>query len=240
MFSKSVIYLFITLVVCVTSGAHGQEEDLPVVEFEWRGKQVRVPYYENRAPITEVKHDFDRNLINNVGKIVKDLAEDALVTKGNFLTKSSKMLSHGMNLVKECNKSKAMLVEMRKTDERLGKSTKPGYMVEMAGLVRDILEYDVCSTRVLPRESQPVWCHGDKPTQEQRMEHVERIGEYLDLFSAVVDKSPLGVYVNWRELTVDGTPITELFGEETSFFRRSGYSAIMKIMGWLSSSLEKM
>lgn len=234
------IYLFIALIASANGHISGQEEDLPVVEFEWRGKQIRVPFYEKRDPISDVKHDFDRNLITNVGTIVKSMSEDALVTEGNIITTTNNLLSHGFNLISECNRSKAKLIEMRKADARVGKSTKPGYMIEMGGLVRDILDYDVCSPKTLPKEAQPEWCHGKKPSKEVRKEHVERIGNYLDIFVEIVDRNPLGVYVNWRELTVDGVPITKLFGEETSFFRKCGYSAIIKILGWLSSSLKKM
>lgn len=244
MISRSPLCIFVATIALVSTslGAHSGpvEEELPAVTVDYNGQRVSVPYYENREPVSEEKKKYDRRVINEISLIVQDMVRDALLGKDNFFKATKKMTSHGLRLLKTCSDNKAWLEQERIKNAELGRATKQGYMANMGGLVQDIFEYDVCSAKKIPKPAQPDWCQNKKPSEEERMKHVMQITEYLNMFRKIVDESPLGSYVDWRKMTIDDKTVVQAFGEEVSFFRRCGYSTIITILGWLSSSMKKM
>lgn len=244
MISRSCITVLVVFASFLACGTVSEVvKDLPVVEVELNGHKARIPYYEDREPISDFQHDLDNKLMREIGSVVKDMSRDALESQeGRFSIgkRIIKFIGHGKNIIDACKKNKAMLDEMRKEDARLSAPAEKGYMVAMAGLVQDTLNYDVCSNEVLPEAKQPDWCKAKKLSNEVREEHINNIALYMDLMSEITEKSPIGIYLNYRELTIDDRPVAKAFGEEASFFRKSGYSAIVKILSLLAYTLKKM
>lgn len=240
--SHNCFCLVATIAVLSASCGYAMQagEQLPVVTIDYKGQQVSVPYYEYREPVSDLKKDYDRRVMNEIGQIVQDMVRDALLGNKSFLSTTKTMMGHGRKLLKACNDNKAWLNEQRKKNAELGKSTKQGYMAQMGGLVHDIFDYDVCSAKRVPKPTQPVWCQAGSPSQQEREDHAYQISEYLNMFKAIVDKSPLGSYVDWRHMTIGNKTVVQAFGEEVSFFRRCGFSSVVTIMGWLSGSLKRM
>lgn len=241
MIGRASFCLLTTIAVCVLCVRADQaEEQLPVVTIDYKGQQVSVPYYENREPVSEVKKEYDRRVIDEISRIVEDMVRDALLGNNGMIKTTRIMMGHGRKLLKACNDNKAWLDEQRKKNAELGKSTKKGYMVQMGGLVQDIFNHDVCSAGKVAKAARPSWCQTKSPSEQERSEHVDQISEYLNMFKAIVDQSPLGSYVDWRQMTIGNKTVVQAFGEEVSFFRRCGFSAVITIMNWLSGSLKKM
>lgn len=218
-------------------------EDLPVVEVRLNGHSASAPYYEFREPLTEYHHEIDTKMIRDISDIVKSMTRDALGGgKGMYETSKRvvKFIKHGKHLVEACIKNKAKLDELRKVDKRIDAPVKPGYMAEMSMLIQEAINHDVCSKKVVPLADQLDWCNAKKLSSDLSQQHTDLIANYMDLLVKLIEKSPVGIYLNYKKSTIDDEPVVEVFGREVAFFRKNGYSAVVKILGLLASALKIM
>lgn len=205
--------LVVLFVSCWAAEIPSDEDELPIVEFDFEGHHVSVPLFEkNKLIATEKRRVFEETTIGALLDIAQNLVYDLIKNHRNVVMASGSAIPKIISLaVKKQGEFKKLK----------GKDAEPvmadGYTKQMSGLMLAILSAKNTSGKTLTDD-----------------EVYDKTRVMMEVSKRVPSESPSGLYVDWAKMEIDGErldkysePIIEWFNKSAG--RRLCISGAKKI-----------
>lgn len=210
--TKSILSVFVFL--CI-SGFLLVQGSKVVLDEIINGKHIVVPYYEDGVTQYSIEQrQLSLNTWSNLEKLIVGAVKHILVDKKSYITLSGMPLKL-YSLMKNSFSNEKELI-------RAGKAHK-----EKDTWFPDCLEtyQDVKSTS----KKASVKEHFDKELSNMsRVEQEKKIYEdferFMSIFGKIIEHSPVGTYLEWRSLTIDGVPVSLEAAYYYRYFKDNGFS----------------
>lgn len=199
----------------------------PTFEGEVDGHFISVPYFD--STLTEIppeRKKFDLEAYSGLETILVELVDDLLVKrKGVF-----QLTLYPFKFYNFIKKTKALSDELIK--EGVGK--KMGFVKDALVILRDIHKYPDPEGKIQAKL---------KSKDEKRSEAKQTSDDFrkfLNLFRLVIEASPVGKYLDWQKMTIDGKPVAQESARYYNYFENNGYSGALWVMNGVVGLLEKI
>lgn len=201
----------------------------PTFEGEVDGHFISVPYYD--PTVTEAppeRKKFDLDAYSGLERILVELVDDLLVKrKGAF-----QLTLYPFKFYNFITKTKAASAELIK--QGVGKHMGDDFVKDALVILKDMHKYPDLEGKAQAKL---------KSKEEKRAE-AKQISDdfrkFLNLFRLVIEASPVGKYLDWQKMTIDGKPVAQESARYYNYFENNGYSGALWVMNGVIGLLEKI
>lgn len=193
---------------------------LKVVEFDLNEKHVVAPYYDQELDtVPEERMKFDKEVLKNFTSVVMEITESTLLQKRVVLGLARKPLSMAWHATRNFRALAA---------KKVGPKVDDDFARGIARMLRTALRK---ASEEYRRE--PKWRSKDFRSIEQKergaREVVGQVQGLMDTIEATLERSPVGLYLNWTAMTINGQGFVELVPYYFNVFKREGYWSTIAI-----------
>lgn len=215
--------LFLSLILTVEARAPKrpeipEDEQMYLTVLAGPEKIVRAPYYEGVKvmSVSQERLDFERQLIVNFTDFTYNIVQEMIVKKTGYFD----MMKFVPKIRSFANEHKKAYFEMV-AKEGNGPALHPSFIKHNLRLIRIVLSG---GRGDLKKRVEQDSREGRVPLsdEEMRQEFMEELKDFMKLFHNVANKSPVGLYLDWSEMTINGNTIKEEAGYYIDFMRKYG------------------
>ena len=217
-------YCFIVaLCACLVVGATGdvlpsQPEQVvaersatQVIKVDFDDITVEMPVFEDKQ-FSPVRRNFDNKAIREIVAYVVNMAKGAIIDKKNSYVLAA---TSGTGMLGMLGKLYLKYLMLKRGPEDV---MDPNYTKSMSGFLTKMIE-----------------TKSDVVLTDQ--ECFQLIKTFCESYVPVVEKSPVGMYLNWPAGKVNGMPLNEYIAPVFKWYRDNGYSGMInmvkKVSKWL-------
>lgn len=201
-----------------------QEETKNAVDTTIRGKRLVLPFYEKDVQqLSPESNSFSVKVMKQVSDIILNIAKKCLIERRYTVTilKSSPKIYSTLGALKTENDE--MVATNRETVWDRNFVTDAARMLKeamAASSVKDdeIVEYD----------------------SDYLRDTYDSLDEFMHILTEGIRQSPVGIYVDWANVTIDDKTIRELASSYIRTFKKAGYGTAMKLFEILIGFLQKL
>lgn len=193
----------------------------PFVKLTIDGKEVEATYYDQRVKAeqySEKRRTFDRQLMDVIAAFNLDFCEDMLVKKRYLVTIGPKYMSRVTTMIASYLPEYVRLVRAS-ADE--GMPVKHGFIGDSTAVWKNI-------QLALAKPEKKEQAAGELPKDTQ--EFMSRMESLLQIAQILVRESPVGIYVDWTGVTINGKTLEELGAPLFLYLQEKGYGKHLAVM----------
>lgn len=204
------------------------QKPFPTFDAMINGRHVVVPYYDPDCPdMPKERREFDQKAFAGLEQILNELITDLLIKKKPIY----RLTSYPFKLYSFVTKTKAESAEL--INRGFGKKMGDDFVRDALIILKDLKKYP-----------DPVGKANSKMTKEEKDEEARQLAKefrsFLDIFKQTVEQSPVGKYLDWSKMTIDGAPVAKESARYYNYFENNGYKQALFIMNGVIGLLEKI
>lgn len=207
-----------------------------LVDVEINGRRVTVPYFDPQVTeITPQKRAFDTSAVKQFGDLLVSLFYDIVINK--------KTLSLGKYPVKVYKLVQKLGKESDDLSEKgVCKHMDDEFTLDGLQIYRDMKNFSQEQDKVAA-QSKVNNKKAPKDTAEQQKAKDEAMlnsfKDFMDIVVETVKQSPVGFYVRWSQMKMDGEPIGHRAAEYYDYFKKNGFSTAIWVVDQTVSLVSK-
>jgi len=186
-----------------------------IVRSEYQGSRVEAPFFDDQCYVTEGKRDFDRRTMATLEGFIKKCSEKLLEHNQSIFVFGIRNIMSIHSLFRGLRKDSYKFLQ---TDKSIRSNEK--FLKSMGKMVKDVA--DARSDVKLDGKS-------------AHRETVKILGAVREL----VDRSPVGLYLDWNRETLDGRPLLEQMAPIIQYLRDTGRQKLLTVLRGLGDNLSK-
>lgn len=204
------------------------QKPFPTFDGMVDGHHIVVPYYDPDCPdVPKERKDFDLKAFAGMDAILNDLVTDLLVKR----KPAYKFVTYPFTFYDYVTKRKAESAELIRRG--FGKQMGDDFVKDALGILRDVHKY-----------SDPDAFDKKEKSKEERREEAKQIAQdfskFFNLFKGTVEQSPVGKYLDWSKMTIDGEPVAKEAAKFYNYFNNNGYKNAIYVMNGVVGLLSKL
>lgn len=213
-----VLFGFLALVAALAAA----KSWMVAVNGRFQGHQVSAPLYDPKVTfVDQRRRDFDTKIFDEMKNFVDQLTEKALLQRVSILRMGLQVKSFKSLLGRLKDENNKL------TGEGVGPKHDDDFMESIAHLFKEILKH--------AREEKLE--KGDS-SEEEVKRFIQEQRQFMEMLRETVRNSPVGTYIDWNELKVDGKPLKKAAAYYFSFFTKNGYGIAAILLELLARYLE--
>lgn len=199
----------------------------PFVDMIFDDIHVKGTYYDQSVvstDYTESRKEFDQRLITALTEFGYNFANDIVVKNSYIVVIGPKYTAKLTSLIS------TYLPEFNRQDKSSGLRYKDGFIGDALtiwkSITKDILiDNEKRAQLVIPANPK---------------EFMQKLRQFMDMMQQTVANSPVGIYIDWRTLTIDDKTIAEFTAPFIAYLQENGYKKHIGIMDTLMGIVAKI
>jgi len=212
--------------------ADESEEQQPLI-IELDGHHIEAPLFDKS--ITEMPQqriDFDVQAVGELNKIIMNLTRDTIVSGKSYI----RLLPYSRTFVSFIKNKKAEIKKL--VAQGYGPDFRGGFTkgsIAMMKLAFKNSRADMAATKDLNLAK--------KSSEEKKLEaqvFMKDMEEFLDTIQELIRASPVGLYLDWKNVKIDGVPVPEIAPRYINFFKERGYGVAISLAETVVALIERL
>lgn len=181
------------------------ENSEPYLDVIIKGHHIRAPYYEgvNVTKLSKDRREFDNRVVAGLNHLMMNITVDMIVHQKTWGL--SKYLISAVSFATGNKNEFDKLIK----EPGNGPPTKPDFIKHSLGMTKEVLNGGIGAYD--ERRKKDLKENNNKPlTDKQEVARVlSEMREKMDIIEEAIKKSPVGMYIDWNELTYDNETIAK-------------------------------